>query len=252
MYRLLAQMEELLFPVQLIGILTRVHRHRHDHLLRLYHELLYDAVLYRRKTCKPVEHDHAVPHDTRSGQHIPEQVKRFLRRDVPLVDVVQKPLIQQMQILQLAGKRTSPGGIRTQFFNLLRAEAVLHKLGQCGFYLADIPGFSDITLHDTQIILNACRDTAQHQALTGVVEHGPVVAAHLLKDAVRQPAETEHVDIHDPLIRMLPDHLELCLHRKLIRHDDQIIHARVLPRFVDDTPVQLIALSRTRCTDVKP
>ena len=70
-------------------------------------------------------------------------------------------------------------------------------------------------------------DFPQHQVLSRLSEHGPAVASHLFKHAVRQPAKAQDVNVHDPPVRMHHHEVLLRLHRKLLRHDHQIITVRM-------------------------
>ena len=107
-----------------------------------------------------------------------------------------------------------------QFPHILRGQAVLHELGDGAFYLMNITLAVQIAPQSGKAILQPRRHFLQHQTLTCVVQHGNILPAHLLQNAMGQTAEAEHINVHNTLGGVHGHQFLLGLHGKLIRHHD--------------------------------
>ena len=132
-----------------------------------------------------------------------------------------------MQILKLMGKRASFCRIFTKRPHIVRTKTILHKLGNRRLNFADIPRFADIALHNAKRLFTLRRNPAQHKALARIIQNRSVISSCLLKNPVRKPSETQHINIHNALIGVQFHKLKLRLHRKLVRHYNQIIDLRI-------------------------
>ena len=92
-------MEQPLFPVLLIGILTLAQRQRHDDFPAQPHQLLNYAVLDGCEARKAVEDDHAPRKQPGSLQRTPENIQRLLRRDKVALNILCKAAVECLQIL---------------------------------------------------------------------------------------------------------------------------------------------------------
>ena len=145
------------------------------------------------------------------------------------MDIVQKRLIQYPQILQFVVQSTAGTGILCQFLHLLYADAILHKFGNSRLYLMDITDLVQMRAHHFQLFLALLGRLAQYKAFARIIQNRHILTAHLFQNAMGKPAKAEHVYIHDNMIGMLYHQIHLCLHGKLIRHDQEIIGLRILP-----------------------
>ena len=92
----------------------------------------------------------------------------------------------------------------------------------------------DAPFKDLQFRLALSRNPAQKKGLAHVIENSSVRDSCLLKDFVCESAKTQNIDIEDPFLRGFRNDLLLGLHRILIRDNDHIVAAGLIP------PVQRI------------
>ena len=100
-HRLFAQIEKLMLSRRPVRILPLVHRHRHDHLLRVQHQLLHQLILNRRKAGKPIQHDHAFPDFLRALHRLAEHLQKLLRRDILILEVGVEGAVQHLHVAEL-------------------------------------------------------------------------------------------------------------------------------------------------------
>ena len=194
---LLAQIEELLLPVQYVRILPGPKGEHQNHFPAPAHQLCYHPVLHGGKAGKAVKHHHAPRQKFRFMQGARKHIQCLLRGDEISPDILRKAPVQGLQILQLLRQRPPVPGILYQLPHVLRADAVLHELRNRAFYLMDIALPVQEAPQCGQAVFQICRHLLKHKAFPRIVQYRNLSAAHLLQNAVPQAPEAEHIDIQN-------------------------------------------------------
>ena len=122
----------------------------------------------------------------------------------------------------------------SELVQLLPADIVLCQLRDEGFQLLNISHAAHVRSKHRQLLFLLLRDFSQDQVLSRLFQHIEIPDSHIVKHAVCQPFEAEHIDIHDRVVGCQIHKCLLCGKGKLLRHDHQIVLGRVLPRLPDD------------------
>ena len=91
----------MLDPAFLIGTFPQIHGHRTYYLSGMEHKQLRQPVLYRSKACIAVQIDHAVFQLFPSWKFPAKDIQNFLCRNIVILNIVPKALIDHSQILKL-------------------------------------------------------------------------------------------------------------------------------------------------------
>ena len=100
------------------------------------------------------------------------------------------------------------------------ADAIEQELGNHGLHLRDIAGLGQIGSQDRHVFLVIQGDFLQHEALADLLKQLRSLP-HFREDSVSKARKRKHVDIQNAVPWVQTDKFLLCLHRVLLRHNDQ-------------------------------
>ena len=206
---------------------------RKNHLFGVLHQCKKNAVLHRSKAGKPVKNNNAPADQSGARNGLRKKVKRFFAGDIAVLPLLQKGLVQKLQIEKPCRKTALPSCCRTRrkVSCPLRGNPILHEFRNDRLDLRNHAGSLNAVSKNRQILPAARHQSPEKECFAHVVQNAPLVRTHLLKDAVRQTTEGKHVHIQNSaVLSRRQNHFLLCLHRVLIRHDHQKIHRKILPR----------------------
>ena len=206
---------------------------RENHLSGILHQCKKNAVLHRRKAGKPVKNDDAPADQSGARNGLRKEVKRFFAGDITVLPLLQKSLVQKLQIEKPCCKTSLPSCCRTRrkVSCPLRGNPILHEFRNDRLDLRNHAGSLNAVSKNRQILPAARHQSPEKECFAHVIQNAPLVRPHLLEDAMRQTTEGKHVHIQNSaVLSRRQNHFLLRLHRVLIRHNHQKIHRKILPR----------------------
>ena len=223
--------------------------HRKNNLAGICQQILYDAVLDRRKAGEAVQHYHAVSDDGALMDISRQHVRDLLQSDISVPDEPGKCLIYHAQVMELVAER-APYRISaasalscplaafvlcvaayisrialTCPAKLLRSDAVLIQLGYHGLEIVHKACTFKAPAPDLQLLFMICRNAAKDHRLRDVVDDLRIFDAQLLKYTICQPIEAQHLDIVRRMVGMQTHDLLFSLGGCLLRHQHYIMSA---------------------------
>ncbi len=115
----------------------------------------------------------------------------------------------------------------------------------------NIADLVQMAAENRKLLLFLSGHLAKHQTFSCVIQNRQFLSAHFLNDPVSQSSETQHVNIHNRMARMLHHKVHLGLHGELVGHDQQIVFLRAADGFLNDIVMQFSALSGAGSAKVK-
>lgn len=115
----------------------------------------------------------------------------------------------------------------------------------------DITDLVQMLSDHRQFLLFRFRYLPQNQTFPRIVQNRHIRMPHLFQNPMRQSAETQNVNIHNTLVRMLQNQIHLRLHRELIRYDQKEIAFRFPKRCLDHIFMKFSAFAGSRTAEVK-
>ena len=209
------------------GIFPFIHLHRNHYLFTHFQQFSHETVLHRRKSGKTVKRYSTSPQNPGKRHGVAEHIQHFLFGNVFFTQIILKFLINFPDIFQFIVQITFRIQGIHKFIQPVKINPVLGKFRNHGLYLTDIALFLQIAFQHRKLFFALSGNPPEHQILSFIVKHGPVVLPQLLKNPVRQSSETQDIHIHDSSSGVSHAQIFLGLHGKLLGHKNKIILLRM-------------------------
>ena len=186
----LTQGEQFVRTLVEVRIFRSRNRHRHLHVPAHSQQLCQKTVLHRSKSGKTIQSKNAVLQDGRLWHPLAEKIQYLFSCNIVLLQIGIESLINFLQIGKFIIQRCSHPCLLHHCINLFFSDIILGKLGDHGFYFADIPLPFQIASKDRQLVLIIPSDLSENQILSLVIQHDLLVPPGLFHHPVGEPSKT--------------------------------------------------------------